>query len=55
MNYTEHNCSTTKQPQEELNMKTKVELNLQNPSLTHQQSSMKDEEKTYTISSIING
>jgi hypothetical protein len=36
-------------------MKTQVELNLQNPSLTHQQSNVKEEEKTYTISSIING
>jgi hypothetical protein len=36
-------------------MKTQVELNLQTPSLTHQQWNIKEEEKTYTISSIING
>jgi len=32
-----------------------VELNLQNHSLTHQQSNIKEEEETYTITSIING
>jgi hypothetical protein len=53
MKYTGQNCSNTEEPQE-LNMTTGVELNLQNPSLTHQQSSIKEEE-TYTIPSIING
>jgi len=53
--YTGQDFSTTKQPKEKINVKTKVELNLQNPSLTHQQSNIKEEEKTYTISSIMNG
>jgi hypothetical protein len=30
--YTGQDCSTTKEPQEELNMKSKVQLNLQNPT-----------------------
>jgi len=30
-------CLTTKEPQEELNMKTKVELNLQKPNFSRQQ------------------
>jgi len=55
MKCTLQDCLTTKEPQEERNMKTKVELNLQNPSLTHQQSNIKEEEETYTITSIING
>jgi hypothetical protein len=55
MKYTEQDCLTTKKPQEELSMKTKVELNLQNPSLTHQQSNIKEEKETYIIPSIING
>jgi hypothetical protein len=33
--YTGQICSTTEELQEELNMKTKVELNLQNHSLAH--------------------
>ena len=32
MKYTGQDCSTTEEPQEELNLKTKVELNLQNHS-----------------------
>ena len=32
-----------------------MELNLQNPSLTHQQSNIKEEDKTYIIPTIING
>jgi len=36
-------------------MKTKVELNLQNPSLNGQKSNIKKEEETYIIPSIING
>ena len=55
MKYTGQDCSTTNEPHEELNMKTTVRLNLQSPSLNHQQSNIKEEEKTYTISSIING
>jgi hypothetical protein len=47
-------CSTTEDPQEELNMKSKVEPNIQNHSLTHQQSNIKKEE-TYIIPSIIHG
>ena len=55
MKYTGQDCLTTKEPQEELNMKTKVELNVQNPSWTCQQSNIKEEEETYTITSIISG
>lgn len=53
--YTGQNCLTTKEPQEALNMKTKVELNLQNPSSVHQQSNLQKEKETYIIPSIING
>jgi transposase len=53
--YTVHNCLTTKEPQEALNMKTKVELNHQNRSLVHQQSNIKEEEETCIIPGIING
>jgi len=49
------NCSSTEEPQEELNMKTKVECNLQNHNFTHQKSNIKEEEETYIIPSIING
>jgi len=55
MKYTGQDCLTTKEPQEELHMKTKVELNLQTPSLTCQQSNIKEEEETYIIRSLING
>ena len=54
MKYTGRVCSTTEEPQEEPNMKTKVEPNLQSHSLTHQQSNIKKEE-AYIIPSIING
>ena len=37
MKYSGQDCLTTKEPQEELNMKTKVELNLQKPNLSRQQ------------------
>jgi len=47
-------CSTTEETQEEFNMKTKVKRNLQNHTLTHQQSNIKKEE-TYIIPCIING
>ena len=49
------NCPSTEEPQEELNMKTRVELNLQNHNLPHQKSNIKEEEETYSIPSIING
>ena len=55
MRYTRQDCLTTKKPQEALNMKTKVELNFQNPSLARQQSNIKEEEEIYIIPSIING
>jgi hypothetical protein len=55
MKYTGQDCLTTKEPQEELNMKTIMEPNLQNPGWTHQQSNIKEEEETNTIPSIING
>ena len=55
MKYTVQDCSSVEEPQEELNTKTKVELNLQNHNLTHQQSNMKEEEETYIIPRIING
>jgi hypothetical protein len=46
MKYSGKDCLTTKKPQEALNMKTKVELNLQNPGLAPQQSNIKGEEET---------
>jgi hypothetical protein len=52
--YTGQNCSTTNESQEELNLKNKVELNLQNHSLTHQLSNIQKEE-TYITPTIING
>jgi hypothetical protein len=55
MKYSGQDCLTTKEQQETLNMKTKVELNLQNPSLAHQQSNIKKEEETHIIPRIING
>jgi hypothetical protein len=45
MKYSGKDCFT-KKPQEALNMKTKVELNLQNPSLVPQQSNIMGEEDT---------
>jgi hypothetical protein len=36
-------------------MKTGVELNLQNPRLSRQQSNIDDEDETYIILNIING
>jgi hypothetical protein len=53
--YTGQDCLTTKEPQEEINMKTNVEFNLQNPSLTRHQSNIKEEGDTYILPSIING
>jgi hypothetical protein len=38
----------TNELREETNVKTKVQHNLQNPSLTYQQSSLKKEQETYT-------
>lgn len=55
MNYTGQDCSTTEKPQEELNMKSKGEFNLQNHGLNPQQSNIKEEGETYIIPSIING
>jgi hypothetical protein len=37
MKYSGQDCLTAKEPQEELNMRTKVELNLQKPYLPRQQ------------------
>jgi hypothetical protein len=54
MKYTGQVCSTTEEPQEELNMKTKVELNLKNHTLSPQQPNIKKEE-TIMTPSIING
>jgi hypothetical protein len=53
--YTGQDCLTTKEPQEEINMKTNLEFHLQNPSLTRQQSNIKEEGETYILPSIING
>ena len=53
--YTEQDRLTTNELQEEINVKTKVRHNLQNPSLTHQQSLLKKKQETYTIPTIVNG
>jgi hypothetical protein len=43
--YTGQDCITTKERQEALDMKTKVELNFKNPSVAHKQSHRKKTKK----------
>jgi hypothetical protein len=53
--YSDQDCLIIKEPQEELNRKTKGRHNRQNSNVTRQQSNLKEGKETCTIPSIING